>query len=100
MNNFADIEEFIITRKQRVMLAPFVCAICDRTIVDDEWTARRQYNKAPICGYCTGQWGRQMRPSKVTRGDYNAMQRLKAITERLNWEIHNGQRTKRSLTSW
>jgi hypothetical protein len=100
VTDYAEIERFIITRKQQVMMPPFVCVCCDRTIQDDEWGARSGFNKPPVCGMCAAHWGNQMRPSKVTRGDYRALQRLKAVVARLNWEIHNGQYANRRLTSW
>lgn len=99
-DDFADIGEIQVTRKPQVKPDPFVCAVCDHTIQDDGWGPRQLWNKSPICGYCASHWGRTMRPSKVTQGDYFALKRLKAITERLNWEIHNGHRATSRLTSW
>lgn len=101
MSDFADIPDFPITRKPKVTLEPFVCVICDQLIEDNGFASfRPERHKPPICAICTGHWGRHMRPSRVTRGDYLAMQRLKAIIGRLDWEVHNGKFAKRSITTW
>lgn len=91
--------DIIVERKVHEDVQPFRCVVCEKQIIDATWLTPYE-EKPPICINCTRHWGSAMRPSGVTRGDYKTMMRLKAIATRLTWEIHNGQRTKRSLTAW
>lgn len=91
--------DFEITLKEHPEVPPFRCVICEKQIIDSSWMEPCP-EKPPICAGCSRHWGSSMRPSGVTRGDYKTLMRLKAVTSRLQWEIHNGQRPKRSLTAW
>lgn len=71
----------------------FRCVCCqqeDVPVFEDRWRPQL-HSKPPLCLRCENHWGsRVARPPRMTKGDLRALKRLVAITERLNWEIHNG----------
>lgn len=84
-----------------VLPAPFVCAICQRTVEAHPWTdhVREPFrHKPPICFSCANYMGRQVRQPGMTRGDHNVLQRLVSVTEglrgaagRIEWEAKYGR---------
>ena len=77
-------------------IPPFVCVSCDRTIKPDPYLFHHE-DQEPICLMCVRNFGQHLRPTRITRGDHRVLMRLKAITERLQWEIINGP-TARAFT--
>jgi hypothetical protein len=85
---------------------PFECAICVRTVEANQWAMERDFPRyrPPVCESCQRHWASmtRLRPSGITRGDHRNLLRLSAITQALNWEIHNGNGRSpiRTVTAW
>lgn len=90
---YAYVPEFKLVRRPKPPPPPpFQCVACKKTIrQDDPWTYRYT-EKPPICNACVRRWMTftGIVPNRASRGDYAVMQRLSAVIECLEWEIHNG----------
>lgn len=100
LDDFAYEPEFEVRRKPQIQIPPFECVVCEQIIRDNQWSIRDRQNKPPICGTCVRHWGKTPTMRHLTRNDKLAFYRLSAVTERLNWEIHNGYFGKRRFTAW
>lgn len=80
--------EPIVTRKPELERIQFECRCCMRVVTVDPWNPKR--NEPPICGYCVGHWGNTLSMrSGITRADVRLLQRVSALTARLEWEAIN-----------
>lgn len=72
----------------------FVCAICNEAVRSDPtWhTPRHKEQREPICRHCIRTWGMRDAGPVFNRANYWALGQLKAMTNRLQWEIRNGRR--------
>jgi hypothetical protein len=89
----------IVLRRRPEPAAPpplFVCVICQTEIRPPRHFQREgEKDRAPICNSCAEHWAaHRFRPFGLTRGDKRRTQRLSAITQALNWEVHNGKRAQ------
>lgn len=81
--------EVRVTRKPKPEpLPPFDCVCCQNKIEEKPWFDVR--HEPPVCESCRGSWGKCGKPPGMKREDWRSLQRLKAVTERLKWEIYNG----------